>query len=65
MKRDARQVVHELAAHYGIASQSQDPEPQRNVVLYRGALAMTRPQVPNPTLMEFVQKMRRQMRASD
>lgn len=36
MKRDERQIVHELAELYGIQSESQDPEPQRNVVLFKG-----------------------------
>lgn len=33
MKSPDRRFVHELAQHFGILSESQDPEPQRNVVV--------------------------------
>ena len=33
MKKPQRQMVHELALHYGLDAQSFDPEPQRNVVV--------------------------------
>jgi hypothetical protein len=33
-----------------LVSESQDPEPQRNVVLYRGILAMSTPRLPAPKL---------------
>ena len=32
MGREKRQFVHELAAFFGCATQSFDPEPKRNVV---------------------------------
>ena len=32
MKREHRQVIHELAEHYGCGTISYDEEPQRNVV---------------------------------
>eukprot|EP00045_Choanoeca_perplexa_P012339 m.134146 g.134146 ORF g.134146 m.134146 type:complete len:1015 (+) comp15971_c0_seq6:732-3776(+) len=56
MKRDERQVVHELAEHYGLASESQDPEPQRNVVLYRGVIKAAVPKIPKPTLSEYMRQ---------
>ena len=56
MKRDERQVVHELAEHYGLASESQDPEPQRNVVLYRGVIKASIPKIPKPTLSEYMRQ---------
>jgi transcriptional repressor NF-X1 len=56
MKRDERQVVHELAEHYGLASESQDPEPQRNVVIYRGVIKSAIPKIPKPTLTEYMRQ---------
>lgn len=33
MNREDRHFVHELAGHYGVTSEAQDPEPNRSVVV--------------------------------
>lgn len=46
MKKDDRQVIHELAEHYGVHSVSQDPEPNRNVVMYKSDVRPAKCPVP-------------------
>ena len=54
MKAVDRKLVHELASKYGIASVSEDPEPNRSVVLYKvPTLAL---QLPRPKLSEAAKK---------
>ena len=48
MKGDHRKIVHELAMHYNLLSASYDPEPNRNVVVFRSDLNEAR--IPNTFL---------------
>lgn len=48
MKSDDRQIAHELAEHYGLDSASYDPEPRRNVVIFRSDFKKAR--IPHPLL---------------
>jgi hypothetical protein len=48
MKSAHRQVVHELAQRYGLVSASYDPEPNRNVVVFRSELCD--PRIPTKLL---------------
>lgn len=50
MNKTRRQTVHELAEIYGLSSQSFDPEPHRNVEVYKTNLK--HPRVPKPLLSE-------------
>eukprot|EP00038_Savillea_parva_P008310 m.176107 g.176107 ORF g.176107 m.176107 type:complete len:1315 (+) comp14114_c0_seq1:349-4293(+) len=52
MKADDRQVAHELAEHYGLDSASYDPEPHRNVVIFRSEFKT--PRIPHPLLSQSV-----------
>lgn len=49
MKGDHRKIVHELAMHYNLLSASYDPEPNRNVVVFRSDL--NDPRIPSTFLV--------------
>jgi hypothetical protein len=50
MKAAHRQIVHEYAQYYNLLSASYDPEPRRNVVVFRSDL--DDPRLPSPLLSE-------------
>lgn len=52
MKSDDRRLCHELAEHYGLKSESVDPEPNRSVILFRSE--WSQPRIPKPLLSETV-----------
>ncbi len=54
MGREDRHFVHELAGHYGLTSEAQDPEPNRSVVVFRNAMTEAFIQLPSPLLSEVV-----------
>jgi hypothetical protein len=54
MRKDDRQAVHELAEHYGVHSVSQDPEPHRNVVMFKSDVRPAR--IPKPLLSQAAAK---------
>ena len=51
MKTDDRRLCHELAEHYGLKTESVDPEPARSVVIYRTEWGL---RIPKPLLSEVL-----------
>ena len=49
MKQNDRQIAHQLAEHYGLDSASYDPEPKRNVVIFKSDFKAAR--IPTPMLL--------------
>ncbi len=52
MRSEDRRFAHDLATHYGVKTESIDPEPHRSVVIFRQEFPPSR--IPKPLLSEVV-----------